>query len=222
MKDGALRMTLTREQEKKLLGGLALIFALLVLYRIFTAEGQKTAPLTYGPGSVASSPVRRGIASPAAESDPLLVFLNKREERFPGVGRDIFRMANPVSKPKTPPEPLGPPLPPVPEKTPQEIAAEQSRADLQKFHFLGYLTEKDNTLFLSKEGELFIVKIGDTVLKNYKVKGADKDQVTLLDTVTKVEVRIELTGGTEPAQSGQRPMPPPPPFSMPGFPQPPR
>ncbi len=202
-------MTLTREQEKRLLGALAVIFALLVLYRIFSAEGQKTGPLTYGPGSVASSPIRRGLASSAAEKDPLLVLFEKREEKFPGVVRDIFRMANPVAKPKMPLMPVGPPPPPpVPDKTPEEIAAEQSRADLLTFRFLGYLTEKDNTLFLSKDGELFIVKVGGAVLKNYKVKEADKDQVTLLDTVTKVEVRIELTGGTAQAPSEQRPVPP--------------
>lgn len=212
-------MTLTREQQKKVFGVLAAVLALLVLYRLMSAEKQKTAPLTYRPGSVAASPVRTGLSSPAAGTDPLLIFFAKREEKFPGVARNIFRMANPAPKPKAVPLPMGPAPPLVPEKTPEEIAAETSRADLAKFRFLGYLTDKENSLFLSKDGELFIVKSGETVQKNYKVKEAGKDYVLLVDTVTRVEVRIELTGGAAGADQGsqQRPMPsfPPPLFPPP-------
>ena len=212
-------MTLTREQEKKVFVVLAAVLALLVVYRVMSAEKQKTAPLTYRPGSVAASPVRTGLSSPAAGTDPLLIFFAKREEKFPGVARDIFRMADPAPKPKPAPLPLGPPPPPVPEKTPEEIAAETSRADLAKFRFLGYLTDKENSLFLSKDGELFIVKSGETVQKSYKVKEAGIDYVLLVDTVTRVEVRIELTGGAAGADQGsqQRPMPsfPPPLFRPP-------
>src|SRR3989337_3269938 len=147
-------MRLTREQEKKVFVVLAAVLALLVVYRVMSAEKQKTAPLTYRPGSFVASPVRTGLSSPAAGTDPLLIFFAKREEKFPGVARDIFRMANPAPKPKPAPLPLGPPPPPVPEKTPEEIAAETSRADLAKFRFLGYLTDKENSLFLSKDGEL--------------------------------------------------------------------
>jgi len=80
-------------------------------------------------------------------------------------------------------------------KTAEEIAADLARTDLSKFRFLGYLTDKDSSLFLSKEGELFIVKKGDAVLKSYQIKAVGIDHVVLYDTVTKVEVRIELSGG---------------------------
>src|SRR3990172_2953120 len=209
-------MTLTREQEKKVFVVLAAVLALLVVYRVMSAEKQKTAPLTYRPGSVAASPVRTGLSSPAAGTDPLLIFFAKREEKFPGVARDIFRMANPAPKPKPAPLPLGPPPPPVPEQTPADIAAETSRADLAKFRFLGYLTDKENSLFLSKDGELFIVKSGEMVQKNYKVKEAGKDHVLLVDTVTRVEGRIELTGGAAGADQGSQPRPMPM-FSPPTF-----
>jgi hypothetical protein len=86
------------------------------------------------------------------------------------------------------------PAPTIPAKTPEEIAAEAARADLTRFRFLGYLTDKDSSLFLSKDGELFIVKTGDTVLKGYKIKAVGMDHVILQDTATKVEVKIELTG----------------------------
>jgi hypothetical protein len=201
-------MTFTQERQKKVLVALTAVLALLIIYRILTAEKPKTAPLTYQRGAVASSPVRQGVSSRAGSADPLNMFLERRGEKFPGVSRDIFRMANPAPKPKTGT------LPPVHVKTPEELAAEAAqaaadaakaavqaaadaaRADLLKFRFLGYLTDKDsNKLFLSKDGELFIVKSGDQVLKNYKVKEAGKDSVVLLDTITRVEVRINLSDG---------------------------
>lgn len=205
-------MTFTREQEKKLAIALFASLALLIAYRAFTTEPQKVAPLTYQPGAVATSSIRKGLLSPAAGGDPLLMFLERRDEKYPGVSRDIFRMANAsAAKPKSAPTPTliapagPPPPPPVPEKTAEEIAAELSRADLSKFRFLGYLTDKDSTLFLSKDGEMFLVKSGDTVLKNYRIKSAGKDHVVLYDTITKVEVRVELSGSADQPPAQQRP-----------------
>jgi len=196
-------MTFTKERQKLTLGALVALLLLLNGYRFLTADQPRTAPLLYPRGAVASSPVRQGLLSRGSGADPVNVFLERREQRFPGVSRDIFRMENPAaSKPKTAvtPTALPPPPPPVPVKTPEEIAAEASRADLLRFRFLGYLTDKDSTLFLSKDGELFMVKSGEQLLKNYKVKEANKDSVVLLDTVTRVEVRIDLAGGEQAGQ----------------------
>ncbi len=218
-------MNLSREKEKKVLVAMLAILALLIVYRIVTAEKPKTAPLAFPHGSVAHSAVRQGLAS-TASADPLNIFLAKQEEKFPGVSRDIFRMENPAPKPKPKSEP------PPPVKTPEELAAEAARTaaeqaaaavraaeeaarvELSKFRFLGYLTERESKLFLSKDGELFIVKRGDTVLRSYKVKEAGKDYVVLLDTATHVEARVELSGGESqqqqpPQQFLQRPQPQP-------------
>jgi hypothetical protein len=198
-------MTLSREKQKNILIALLAVLALLIVYRVVTTEKPKTAPLTYTRGAMASSAMRPGLAERAAGTDPLNVFLRQREEKFPGVSRDIFRMENPTP-PRPKPAPVSvvtPTLPPVPVKTPEELAADLARADLSKFRFLGYLTDKDNTLFLSKDGENYIVKSGDTVLKNYKVKEAGKDHVILLDTITRVEVRVELSGGEQSPQQPQ-------------------
>lgn len=195
-------MNLNPEQQKKLLIALLAVLALLIGYRVMTAEKPRTAPLTYNRGAVATSSVRTGIRSPADGPDPLQVFLVQREEKFPGVARDIFRMEDPAPRRrpvlKSVPTPTVPAPPPVPEKTPEEIAAEAARADLSKFRFLGYLTDKESSLFLSKDGETYIVRSGDTVLKNYRVKEAGKDYVVLLDTATRVEMKVELSGGSEP------------------------
>ena len=194
------------EQEKKALAVLSAILALLIVYRVATSEKPKTAPLVYPRGSVARSPVREGLAAASPGADPLNVILARRQEKFPGVSRDIFRMENPAPKPKPQPAPvlIAPPPPPaVPVKTPEQIAAENARADLSRFRFLGYLTSKDNTFFLSKDGETFIVKTGDKLLASYQVKEAGKDYVILLDTATRVEVRVDLSGGEpQPPQPG--------------------
>jgi hypothetical protein len=196
------------EQQKKLLAALLTVFALLAGYRYLTSEEPRTAPLTYARGTAAVSSVRTGIQASAAK-DPLQAFLVHRDVKFAGVTRDLFRMENPVVvkvKPvvRSMPTPSVPPPPAVPEKTPQEIAADAARADLAKFRFLGYVTDRDSSLFLSKDGEVFIVRSGDAVLKNYRVKEAGRDYVVLLDTATSVEKRIELSGGADPPSSPQR------------------
>ena len=197
-------MALTTQQEKKIAVALFAVFAALVLYRTVTVEENKTAPLTFTQGMKVSSPVRRGMAASGGASDPLLVFLERRIEKYPGVARDLFRIGGTNGQAKQNPAFISKPIPTVslptstiPVKTPEEIAADTARADLTRFRFLGYLTDKDSSLFLSKDGELFIVKSGDTMLKNYQVKAVGKDHVVLLDTITKVEVRVELTGSAK-------------------------
>ena len=202
-------MTLTRGRQIQVLVVLVAAMAVIYVYQRVTAEAPRTAPLTYTRGMTVSSPVRRGIASPGAQADPLNLFLERQVERYPGVRRDLFRFSGDgavqrprpvvVSKPVVTQQPVQ-----LPERSPAEIAAEQARADLSSFRFLGYLTDKDSSLFLSKDGELFIAKSGDRLLKNYMIKSAGKDHVVLLDTETKVEVRIELTGSEEERPRGRR------------------
>lgn len=218
-------MNLSQNQEKKVLIIALAALALLVFYRMVTAEKPKTAPLVYERGAVARSAVRQGVASPETGTDPLAMIIARRTEKYPGVRRDIFRMENPAPKPKPAPAPVVPVLPPVPERTPEEIAADAARADLAKYRFLGYLTDRDNTLFLSKDGELFIVKTGERLGKSYQVKEAGRDNVVIMDTITHVEVRVELSGSEGPGhQAAQPPARPPqqgqPPFQNLPLPQP--
>jgi hypothetical protein len=198
--------TMSPDKQKRLLISLLAALAVLVAYRVATSEKPRTVPLVYSRGAIAASSGRTGIQQPSS-ADPLQVFLALRGGKFPGVGRDLFRMENPAPKLKAKPLPEPPVVAPLaaPVITPEEIAADASRADLSKFRFLGYLTDKDSTLFLSKDGELFMVKSGDQVLKNYRIKEAGKDFVILLDTVTHVEVRVELSGSGEQAPLQQKP-----------------
>ena len=196
-------MTLTKEQQKLALIASVSILVLLNGYRFLTGEKPKTAPLVYTRGAVATSLSRPGLQARPSGADPLNLFFEKRDERFTGVVRNLFKMENPVvARPKSMPTvAVAPPPPPAaPERTAEQIAADAARSDLSKFKFLGYLTEKDTTLFLSKDGELFIVKSGGIVLKYYKVKEAYKDYVVLQDTVTHVEMRVGPTGELTAAQ----------------------
>lgn len=208
-------MELTRKQQVRLLVILLAAIVAIALYRRLTAEPPRTQPLTYTRGMTATAPVRRGSAAAGPKADAITVFLARRAEPFPGVRRDLFQMgvsSATRTKPVTRPVPTVTlptvTVPPVPVKSPEEIAADSARADLSRFRFLGYLTDRDSSLFLSKDGELFIVKSGDTVLKNYRIKDSGKDFVVLQDTVTKVEVRVELTGdgsGSDEQAPQQRP-----------------
>jgi len=193
-------MTLSENNQKKALIILLAILAILVIYRIMTVEKPKTAPLIYKEGAVAATTTRPGISTRSGDSDPLNIFFRQREERFPGVSRDIFKTANPVPKPKAMLKPVTlptPTAPPVPVKTPEEIAADLAKADLSKFRLLGTMIDDEITLFLSKGGESFIAKKGDIVQKGYKVIEATKDYAILLDTITRVQVRLEITGSEQ-------------------------
>jgi hypothetical protein len=203
-------MALSKSQQQIVLIALVSLIVLINGYYYLTGEKPKTAPLTYTRGAIAVAPVRQGPSSRMAGNDPLNVFLERRREKFPNVVREIFQMENPVPKPKATSKPVAPP---VIVKTPEEIAAEEAqaaaaaaaaaveaaaqaaRADLMKFQMVGYLTEAESTIFLTKEGELFIVKKGSKLLKSYKVKETGKNYVILLDTVTGVEVQRDLAGG---------------------------
>jgi hypothetical protein len=193
-------MALEKSQQITVLAVLATALGALSVYQRIAHEAPRSQPLTYMRGMKVSTPVRRGISAPGMVNDPLAVVVERRADTYPGVMRDIFRMSVPDAAGMRKPDGaqteaiITQPVSTVPAKTAEEVSADLARADLSTFRFLGYLTDKDSSLFLSKEGELFIVKGGDTVLKNYLIKAVGKDHVIMHDMVTKVEVRIELTG----------------------------
>lgn len=197
-------MFTNRKHQIVLLAAMLAVLAAMQLYQRLTAEPPRTMPLTYTRGMSVSAPVRLGLSEGGGQADPLSVLLARRTGAWPGVRRDLFRLTGTGEVVRPKPAVISKPMPTVtmptstvPERSAEEIAAETARADLSRFRFLGYLTDKDSSLFLSKDGELFIVKTGDTILKSYRIKETGKDHVILMDTATKVEVKIELQGSTE-------------------------
>src|SRR5512135_1095044 len=113
-------MMLSKAQQQMVLIVLVALIVLINGYRYLDREKPKTAPLTYERGAISAAPVRQGLSSRVAGADPLNIFLERRMEKFPNVVRDIFRMENPVPKPKAVSKVAAPP---VIVKTPEEIAA---------------------------------------------------------------------------------------------------
>ncbi|MDH4162446.1 MAG: hypothetical protein OEW15_07120 [Nitrospirota bacterium] len=196
-------MVVKKDRKKRLLAVLMTVMAALWAYRLMTPEMPRTQPLLYPRGTKVSAPVREGVSPAGLARDPLSRFLARSVEKYPGVERDLFhaRASGDDRRPK--PVLVTKPVvtvqtavtPTVLEKTPEEIAREKARIDLLSFRFLGVVvTDKGSSLFLSKDGELFIAKSGDNLLETYRIKDVGRDYVVLQDAVTKVEVRVELTG----------------------------
>ncbi len=222
-------MTFTKEQQKIALVVSLAVLILLNVYRFMTAEKPRTAPLVYKPGAVATSAVRPGAQTGAGSGDSVSMLLDRSRQRYPGMVRDLFRMQSAVVKPVSRPTPTvvvmaPPPTTTGPERSPEDIAADLARADISKFRYLGYtLTDKDNSFFLSKDGELFIVKSSDRTVKNYTIKEANKDYIVLLDPATRVEGKIELSGsGEAPRQPAAQPQQAPQLPARPGMAMPPQ
>ena len=92
--------------------------------------------------------------------------LNPKREKFRMGRKRIFEPLKFYVKKPPPPPPvkLPPPEPPVEVETVMEKA-------MATFTFLGFMeSEKVKTTFLSREGEIFIVKKGDSILQEYVVK----------------------------------------------------
>ncbi|MDH4098981.1 MAG: hypothetical protein OEV28_00195 [Nitrospirota bacterium] len=85
--------------------------------------------------------------------------------------------------------------PPPPPKTPEQLAAERSVQELERFRFLGFVRKGDGrSLFLGRGDELLVVGETEKVKGLYNIKLMGKDYLILADPATGVEKRIELTG----------------------------
>jgi len=173
---------------KLLLVALLGIWVVIVVYQWGTPEKQKRVPLTYTKDSLA-------IETNQKEGEVLtlrLDLLEKSREVKWRKPKNIFRPIK-IYKPTTTTT-----LPPIPEvylPSPEEIAAEKARQDLSRFKVLGFLNKGEyQEVFLSKDGELFIVRQGDMIQNRYRLKAlyqeANREGVILLDPNTNVEVTI--------------------------------
>jgi hypothetical protein len=164
---------------------LAVTWSYFVMPRPRVASSQKNAPGQRAPKRMP------GSATPA-QSLPgdnrilKLELLNHEQEVFKGYRRDLFRpifvdelklMQNKAAalklvKPPPLPPPPPPPPPPttiVPAMSAAEERAQRNRQELGKFVFKGFLSKDDQkTIFLIKDGVIYLVKKGDIFDKRYK------------------------------------------------------
>ncbi len=197
---------MARLNPKLLLAVLVGIWVVLLAYRILSHEEPKRVPLTYRKGqAVAGAPtgdkraptgdIKASTKGEERRDLTLKLDLLNRKPPVPGAGlKNLFLPLH-----YEPPKPLLPPLPPPPPPvhipTPEEIAAEQARKELSEFRYLGYLNRGGKEqAFLSKGGNLFIVKRGEAITGTYILKEANNNFVVIQETQSKVEMTIALTG----------------------------
>jgi hypothetical protein len=152
-------------RQKQLLAVLAVVFVLALVYAFWASPRTQEVAST-----VEAPPPRRPVAegpadAPTGENRVRLDLLTRDREKFAGYQRDIFnypRVAPPPPPPQVLKPPVTPPPPPIESTEPAPVSPEVER-ELARFTFLGFLEkEKVKTVFLSSEGEIFLVKKGET------------------------------------------------------------
>ena len=135
---------------------------------------QKTAVLPAGGvrldllqgNSAGSGAYRRNIFAPLF-----------REEEMPGALK-LPPPPPPPQKLPPPPPPVAAPAPPPPPPPPSQ--AQLDEAELSKIVFLGFLKKGgERTVFLSKGGDIFVVKKGGQVGPRFKVSDLTDDAITI-------------------------------------------
>lgn len=158
-------------RKRLLLAALVGILILSLAYAFWSMPRQEKAPKTARPSQPAAKRPIAGKAAPPADR-LYLELLTLEPQPFPGADRDIFRFRGgrttfPVAAPESfappiqmePPPPPPPPLPPTPEQL--------LRTEVSGLTFLGFLDKGGaRTVFLSTEGNVFIVKAGEGFGKN--------------------------------------------------------
>jgi len=155
-------------RKRLLLAALVGILILSLAYAFWSMPRQEKAPKTARPSQPAAKRPIAGKAAPAADRLHLEL-LTLEPQPFPGADRDIFRFRGgratfPVASPVSlaPPIQVEPPPPPPP-PTPEQLL----RAEVSGLTFLGFLDKGGaRTVFLSTEGNVFIVKAGEGFGKN--------------------------------------------------------
>lgn len=198
-----MRVEIIERNKGIVLGVLLIFWAVVIFFRIYYGEEQKRVPLKYTKGKATVSRIEatRGVSSGPAINFTLL----ERKGSIPLLEkRNIFapielppKPAPPKPTPTPPPSPepivVSPPPPPGP--SPEELAAEQSRREIARFKYLGFLLKRgDKVLFIARDKELFIIREGETLAGNYYLKEASRDYIIIEDTITKVSGRLEPVG----------------------------
>ncbi len=171
-------------------------------------------------GASRSAPGEEGqapVATKASRGILRLDLLEREKEDFPGSKRDLFSLRKPAPPPPPMPPPMQMPVRPVlPPAPPMNQEAGSVARALGQFTFLGFL-QKDGakTLFLSSQGEIFVVKKGNAFgkQKEFVITEVNPDTLTIRQangpgsmTVSLVEQR-PLTPVPGPPQPARIPRP---------------
>jgi hypothetical protein len=153
-------------KQKKVLLLLLGVLILSLVYAFWRTPRQKrvTAPPAQRTPRQ-STPAADAPAAAQSEFRVQLELLERKDKKFPGARRDIFGPLYTVKPPAPPPPPVVAPPPPRVE-VPVPVM-ETVRQQLSRFTFLGFLEkDREKTIFLSGDDEIFVVKKGERLGKN--------------------------------------------------------
>jgi hypothetical protein len=165
-------------RQKKVLLMLLAGLALAVLYALWTAPRPQQAP--------AKSPAERSQKASApqkgSEFQVHLQLMSRERQSYGGFRRNIFAplyretLSPPVVAKAVPAPP--PPPQPVPEEV--EEPEEDTRRELARFTFLGFLKKDEvKSIFLSSGGEIFVVKSGDRFGRDFVVAALSNNNLQI-------------------------------------------
>lgn len=179
-------------RQKLLLFCLLILLALAMVWGYVRMPRQKrVAVLKYAPGGHVQPPPP-GDGGRRGANSLRLDLLDRQQADFSGYRRNLFKpvFVDPVKaarlkqvaiKPRPPQRPLPPPVEVPP------------RRELARFTFLGFL-QKDNrkTVFLSRDGEIILVRKGDTFAGRYQASSVTDQALTIKVSDTGEEIVIPL------------------------------
>lgn len=177
-------------RQKQLLAALLTIFMLSLAYAwLRTPRQQVAAPRPAGSALPARRPAPAQPAAPAQTPSKTAVpaatayqplAVPEPEQAEVRIKRDLFiplqvveaKIAARKAAAIKPP----PPPPPPPPPTPQELA----RKELTQYKALGLLKKQGKQVaFLSKGGQIKLIRVGDSLISGYKVTSITDDRLVL-------------------------------------------
>ena len=151
-------------RQKQLLAVLGVVFVLALGYAFWASPRPREVATTVEAPQPRRPVAERPADASARETLVRLDLLTRDGERFAGYKRDLFNY--PRVAPPPPPQIVKPPVtapPPSIEFTEPAPVSPEVERELARFTFLGFLEkERMKTVFLSSEGETFLVKKGET------------------------------------------------------------
>ena len=193
-------------RQRLILFVVLLVFVAAVIWSFSATPRQKTVnKLKYSSGQRAVSavtPARSSARRTDVNHALKVALLDQDQSGFKGYRRNIFKpifvdefkiLKQKAAALKVPAKPVAPVAPPVPPPVQPPVAAQPETAPLARFTFLGFV-KKDNlkTIFLTKDKEILLVKIGDTIAGRYKATAITDQALTLAVTDTGDEIVIPL------------------------------
>lgn len=202
-------------RQKLLLFLLLIILSVSIVYSYLRSPKQQEAALPAQPGTRSAAAKKGSGAPPDVSGDTSMLHLELLEQEQPrsrGYRRNIFspifrdELKQPPFKPLPPPPrpmplPMPPPpapapapvQPPPPAPTAEELARQAADAELAKFVFLGFLQKNgQKTVFLSKNGEIFLAKKGTVLANVFRVTDLTDDAITIRSDAGSREIVIPL------------------------------